>query len=428
MIGAGLSLEQAPPISVPLRFFLAAPVGGLAASAALAWQGPLAFTSRAMPGTLAATHLLTLGFLTMAMAGALLQMLPVVAGAPVAKARLVAWLVQLPLAGGTAALVGGFLTGRPQLFQGAVGLLGLAMTVLLAALFASLVRARSAFATVSGMWLSALSLALTAGLGLVLAAGYGGSPTMMFAMARNHHPLWGLAGWVGLLVIGVAYQVVPMFQLTAPYPRAVTLGLAPALFALLLVATFVPVAAVVRVAGFLAAAGFGFFAALTWWLQARRRRRLADVTLLFWRVALASLGSAALLWAGLPLVPPALLGRAESVFALLAIVGFGTSVVEGMLYKIVPFLSWFHLQSRYLMRVKIPHMKQLQPDAPARRQWMAHVGALVTLLAAALGLDAVFFPAVLLFAASQALLGWNLVGCVRRYAAVCRAGEAAPAR
>ena len=34
------------------------------------------------------------------------------------------------------------------------------------------------------------------------------------------------------------------------------------------------------------------------------------------------------------------------LLGVLMIVGFAMSVINGMLYKIVPFLVWFHLQSR----------------------------------------------------------------------------------
>ena len=77
---AGLSLEQAPPFSVPLRFFLTAPWFLVVAALLILWQGPAIFASRWHPATLALTHLLTLGFMAQVMLGALLQMLPVVVG------------------------------------------------------------------------------------------------------------------------------------------------------------------------------------------------------------------------------------------------------------------------------------------------------------------------------------------------------------
>ena len=80
-----LSLEQAPPISIPMRFFLTAPIFGIAGALLLVWYGPELFITRWSPLTLALTHLITLGFLGQIMCGALLQMLPVLAGVAVPR-------------------------------------------------------------------------------------------------------------------------------------------------------------------------------------------------------------------------------------------------------------------------------------------------------------------------------------------------------
>ena len=72
---ASLSFEQAPPISVPFRFFLTAPLFGVAAGLLLIWFGADALASRWNAPTLALTHLLTVGFMLEAMCGALLQIL-----------------------------------------------------------------------------------------------------------------------------------------------------------------------------------------------------------------------------------------------------------------------------------------------------------------------------------------------------------------
>ncbi|OYV75737.1 MAG: hypothetical protein B7Z66_11620 [Chromatiales bacterium 21-64-14] len=86
---AGLSLDDAPSLSVPLRFLLSAPPFGVAAALLLIWFGPQALASRWSPATLAAAHLMTLGYLTMVMAGAVLQLLPVLAGTRIPYARTV---------------------------------------------------------------------------------------------------------------------------------------------------------------------------------------------------------------------------------------------------------------------------------------------------------------------------------------------------
>jgi hypothetical protein len=231
---AGLALERAPPIAVPLRFFLTAPVFLVAAGAVLIWSGPEALTSRASPAALAAAHFVTLGFMTMVMAGAMLQMLPVLAGAAVPRVGGVAALVHAGLTLGTAALGAGFLLGRPLLLKVAAWLLGATILVLVLAAAAALTRAAVRNATTRGMSLGVAGLVVTVALGLVLAATYAWGVPLANLAVRALHPAWGILGWAGLLVAAVAFQVVPMFQMTPRYPDAMTSWFTAAAFAVLI--------------------------------------------------------------------------------------------------------------------------------------------------------------------------------------------------
>ena len=101
------------------------------------------------------------------------------------------------------------------------------------------------------------------------------------------------------------------------------------------------------------------------------------------------------------------------------IFGAAIPLLNGMLYKIVPFLSWFHLQNRQLatmcMTVQIPNMKQLLPDIWAKRQFWVYLLALVCTLVAVFTPVWMTRPAAVLLALSFALLGHNLLLVVLRY-------------
>src|SRR3989338_6834100 len=88
-----LSFEQAPPISVPYRFFLTAPLFGAVAGMVLAVLGPDTFHSGWSPGALEMTHLIVVDFMLQAMCGSLLQFVAVVAGANIWRPRLFAAFV-----------------------------------------------------------------------------------------------------------------------------------------------------------------------------------------------------------------------------------------------------------------------------------------------------------------------------------------------
>ena len=97
------------------------------------------------------------------------------------------------------------------------------------------------------------------------------------------------------------------------------------------------------------------------------------------------------------------------------VAGFAVGVINGMLYKIVPFLTWFHLQAQLLGRARIPNMKHLLPDAAIRRQSWAYLAALLLLLAAAVNPTVFTYPAALALGVTGAWLGVNLAGVGQTY-------------
>lgn len=419
---SGLSFDQAPPISGPLRFFLSAPLFGLLAAATLLWQGPGALTTRWMPATLALTHLMTLGFMAMTMMGAMLQMLPVMAGSPVPWARFTAASSHALLTLGTLALWAGLACGSSLFTRLALPPLGLAFFGFLLAAGYSLRKAPAVTATVAAMRLAATALAVTIILGLILGSALGWGLALPLMQITSLHLSWGLLGWTGLLVIGVAYQVVPMFQMTPAYPQEISRRLGKSLFVLLTLWSAVELASQGRgnwpgtVLGALIAAGFTLFAAATLVLQSKRKRRMPDATLQFWRIAMASLIACAALWAVAQISP----GIATNpVYGLLLgtlmVAGFAVSAINGMLYKIVPFLVWFHLQSQAVGRAVVPNVKEILPDRIAKRQLWVHMAALPLLLASALRPGLFAYPAGLAFWISFGWLWFNLLHAVRVY-------------
>ena len=422
-----LSLEQTPPLWVPLRYFLTAPLFGVAAALVLLLAGPDVIAGRWNPATLALTHLFTLGFMAMVMMGAAQQLLPVLAGSPVARPVAVSRTVHILLTAGTVALVVGLWTGQTGWLHAALLLLALLVAAFAGAAGLALARAPTRHNTVGGMTLSVVSLAVTGLLGLYLVAGHAFDAVPLARNLTDIHLAWGLVGWVALLVMGVAYQVVPMFQITPDYPAWLARWLAPGVFTGLVVWSLgaflgrqgqgigpwlaLPGAAV-------AAAGLLAFAGTTLWLQHRRRRRLPDVTLDFWRLGMVNLAAAVPLWVVMAADP----GLAYSLavpLGTLMVVGFALSVINGMLYKIVPFLVWLHLNNRLqtvgAFQGRVPNMKQVIPAKRGRVQFWLHLAALPVLLLAAVVPGWWLYPGAVLLLASNTLLGANMLSGLRVY-------------
>lgn len=415
----GLSFESTPPFGAPLRFFLTAPLFAVAAGLLAVVQGEAVFASRWTPAALAATHLLTVGFMLQIMIGALIQILPVVAGASIGRPLAVARIVHAALTAGTALLAGGFLAGSPWMLQtGAAALLCGGGVFLMAAL-PPLLRAPSTSPTIRGLKCALLALFIALGLGGLLAFALArGWPLPFFALA-DLHAAWGLGGWAGILLAAVAFVVVPMFQLTPGYPARTSwhwpLWIAGALLGWS-AGVVLGLAGVVQAGQMILALAGIAFAMLTLRLQGQRRRAKSDVTFRYWQLGLATTIFALIFLSTAAVRPQAADAHAWApAFGVLLIAGGFVSFIVGMLYKIVPFLAWLHLQDCGRQRVAAPPMNRLLPDRDAERQWLAHVAALL------LGLLAVAFPetfsrlAGLAFALASAWLGWNLAAAARRY-------------
>jgi len=420
-----LSFEQAPPISVPYRFFLTAPLFGAAAGLVLAWFGPAAFASRWSPGALAMTHLIVVDFMLQVMCGSLLQFVAVVAGANIWRPHLVASVVHPLITAGAVFLATAFLLEQPPLFLAAALTFAVALGLFLTVMAIALLRTPARGASILVLRLAVFGLLLTVVLGVTLAGTLGSHGSLqsvwsLFTLIKVH-VAWGLGGWALMLVIGVSFLVVPMFQLTPAYPAWLTRLLPAGLFLVLCLWSLqlLPglgevqaLQSAVLTAGMLLA---GLYAAATLWLQSRRRRRQADVTLVFWRGAMLSLLALAVSWLAFEALPQ--LGehaRAPLWLGVLALPGVFLSVIQGMLYKIMPFLNWLHLQRQGGTVATQPNMKQMIPERAMRGQMRLHFAALALLLAAVIW-PALALPAGLAFCASCLWLEWNLVGAARLY-------------
>jgi hypothetical protein len=411
-----LNYGAMPPIWVPLAFLLAAPCFALAAAILLAWHGEAALVSRWTPLTLAMTHLLTLGCLTMTIVGALFQLLPVVAGAAIPLARPVAVLGWTGLTAGTVVLACALGLGLgPAAFHAAAAVLGLAGLLLLAALGVALARRSvpGARPLVRGVRLAVAGLAVTVGLGGTLALYLGGVGAPDALLLTDIHASWGLLGWVVALTAAVSFQVIPMFQGTASYAPSQETGMPALLFALLLGWS----------GAALAGAGYGRLAVeiglgmlLLWYawttlMRFRGRKRKADVGTCYWVQAMACLAAAVLVHF-LPLDSDS---RALMT-GILVIAGFAMSAINGMLYKIVPFLVWYHLQETAgAARARVPGIRSIIDEARALRQWRWHLVAFGLLAAAPLAPSVLARPAGLFQGLAMLFLIRDLGGAALLY-------------
>ncbi len=338
----GLSLDQAPPIGVVFRFFLTLPLFGIALSTLMIFF-PTQVLSVGDPLSLAALHLLFLGVLSMGMIGALFQMHSVLGGKPIPNPLGNSIIIHTLFTVGIVALVSAFITQLAPLFVIASVFLGASLVYFFQLLFPLLLGQKHS--TLGGMRLSLIALVVTVLLGIVMASAYAsGDFSLYHATLRTIHYSFGVMGWMALLIIYVAFQVVEMFYVTASYSawcqhnvgRIVATALV--LKALWLFCAF-PFPWIFDLMMGLLLVGF---IATTLKRLSNRKRRVGDVSIWFWHLGIGLLSSALGAYALGVLFSSSVL---ESV-SLIAFGLFVLSIMMGMMGKIIPFLVWFHLNAQ----------------------------------------------------------------------------------
>jgi hypothetical protein len=389
----GLSLEQAPPLSIPASFFLSIPIGVLLAAYILITTGIAALSSPWMPQALALAHAGTLGVLMMGMVGALYQMTPVIAGTAVPFTR-IAHFVHAFLLAGLAGFAWRLLGGPNMAMSFAIVCFSTALLAFVLPLGWALTRSATKGETVHGMRLSVATLATITVIGVVMAKGYAGDmfPANRMLWVQIHLTL-ALLGWVGGLIMAVSWQVIPMFYLASTASRTTMRWF----FGLMLTGLILPLLSVFagqETRGFLSAGQLAGLAALPaalviWLLHpalilrniSQRKRKRGDASLLFWKTGL---GIALLM---IPIATAVLLlpdPRWQLLFGWLAIWGWAGTIMHGMLTRIVPFLVWFHRYSAKVGFEPTPSMRSLLSQKRVKAGFILHLSSVV------LGVIAIF--------------------------------------
>lgn len=378
MFGSAVSRWTMLHFVTALAFFILAQVAMVAGVAFPA-------TSLLAPTTLATVHLLTIGWLTVLMLGALHQFIPVITaqGTVAGTSALISLIAILAGLGGMEA---GFLTLNGRLPAAAVVALpvgGILVLVGVAIAAASLSRTLwqtrplpfSARFVAAG--LAFLFVAL--GMGIVLGCAFS-SPELVgwagaFTDGLRLHLLAGLIGWFTLTALGVSYRLLSMFTL-APEERG---AFGTAVFGLsaggLAVTWLLDVGAVIgvpvpNVAITTAAAATGLGLAFYVFDMARlyraRRRQKLELNTGMALPALAAFAVSILFAAYL-----AVQGATETAIGALGylfLFGWLSGLGLSQLYKIVPFLTWLERYGSVLGRQAVPRVQDLV-DERRDRPW-----------------------------------------------------------
>lgn len=396
---SGLDFDNIPSFKVPLRFFLFAPLFALLSAAIIFFAGEALWLSRWSPSTLALTHSIVLGFISMVMCGAVLQLLPVLAGVSFPYSERFGGITAIALALSSAVLVAGFyfsnyvflkwaLFGFMLTFTGFIGII----------LYLVKHRIQGSF-SINTMRLSFVAVLVVVVIATLMLADYlwGGQFNVMKQLTDNHAN-WGLVGWVSLMIIGVSFQVLPMFHVAPAFPVWSSRFLPAILFSLLtlqLLGSVLPhltswgsndiVAVFEQISVVLLKLSLLSYAFIAFWSLHKRKRKITDVSVTLWMIALTSLSVCTMV----SLLPTSAAifadwGWSPLTLASVFIFGWIMSVIMAMLIKIVPFLAYLHLQRQCGFNMQaftlLPNMHEILSKQRMQYLLYCHCASLFTLM------------------------------------------------
>jgi len=330
--------------SIVFRFFASAVLLHVLAWLALFFAVPsLSDFAGGLGWTLAALHLVTLGVLLMTTIGASLQLLPVATRQSVPSARWPYELIWILYTLGTLATCSGMALAAPKPLGFGALAAAAALLLYLFLLARNLHGAKGMGLVVLHGWAAGLSLLVLLGSGLALALAYSGHALLERQSAIGLHVTFAGYGFMGLLVMGFSYILVPMFALSDnPEPRWSNLSLGLALAALALAALVLTgMLPMTYFGASIATGGLAFLIHVLLMersLRSGMRQGLGSSFVLV-RIGWACLAASLVLALALELKLS--IRHGAVLFGVLLIGGLLTLLL-GMLSRIVPFLAAMH--------------------------------------------------------------------------------------
>ena len=380
---------NASSVGLPLAFIL---IGLAALCIGAGWliaTPPLLSTYHYNQFAIAATHLFVLGWICSVVMGSMYQLVPVALETKLYSERL-ARVQMLCHVIGFAGMVWMFRAWNMKHVGHFGSVMALGVGLFVYNIVRTLLRVPKWTVVASAITAAVSWFSLTVTMGLCLAAakcssaamedGAASGPFIGIVMAIGNfmmrfdaisamhaHAHLGGVGFFTMLIVGVSYKLIPMFTLSEiqNHRRAalsialLNLGLAGAFVTILLRSPWKLAFTIVIIAA-LVLYGIEVLAILR-----ARKRRVLDWGIKTFLTAIGfllplSVLALVLSWPALPL--NAFTGQFENLYGFLALAGFISFALIGMLYKIIPFLVWFGTYSKKIGVSKVPTLAELYSE------------------------------------------------------------------
>jgi hypothetical protein len=338
-----------PASAVPLAYYAFAYAGFTAAAAALAIDPAIPGASFYQPRVVALVHLLTLAWLTGSILGSLYIVAPLALGVPM-RAGKADWIAFGAFATGVIGMVAHFWINTYDGMAWSAALVLGAIATVGARLLRGLRTARLPGGVRLHVVCAFINIFAAAALGMLIgfdrSRGFLGVSPLAALFAHAHI---AAVGWVSMLVVGLAYRLIPMIL-----PAAMPSGRSIALSAILLQGGIVVLATQLigeaRVSwpgALLIAAGFGSFAVHVRRMLSHRVPRPPALPARDWSTWQVHMAFACLLLAivtGVVLsvgAPDPYRLSLMWIYGAAGLIGFLAQMVAGMQGRLVPLYAWY---------------------------------------------------------------------------------------
>lgn len=375
-----------------MSYFAAALTALVAAESLMAIGYGFPQSSLRAPDTLALVHLVTIGWLSLAMCGALFQFVPVLTSRPLYSDRLPLPALICLLTGLAALLLGflrlgGHVSAELPFLATAACLLGAGFGLTLLNLGLTLWKARPLSLPGRFVAVGLASLTATAALGIIFGLVLGGAAANdhWIAIARAGlpiHVIAGFGGWLTLTAAGVSYRLLAMFMLAPELDRAggrAALWLGSIAISVTVAGGVTAISVDGSLGIVLTAAALPALAALALYgrdivhLYRTRKRRALELNTRMAGFAFAGLVAAVML-----IVALAIFGRlSDHIDAVVFLVAFGwlSGLVLAKLCKVVAFLTWLECYGPVLGKTPTPRVQDLVAEHRASKWFWLYFGA-----------------------------------------------------
>lgn len=370
---AGITSKMSPSYSMVRKYFMASILAFVVLTFMMFLNAGAVKGFHFSPKLLGLTHIATLGWISMIIFGAMFQLVPVVMQVKLFSEKLAEiqfWLYSTGVIG----MVYSFFQFETYSLAIFASLVSLAILIFIFNIFASITKVKQWEITGTYIVTALIYLFFTIIAGFMLAFNlYDPYFKINHLEYLKLHAHLAFIGWVSMMIMGVSYKLIPMFSLSHGFslkPAKWTFVFINAGLLILTVEYHFPERTIMLPVGtVLIAAGNLIFLYQVYLIMKNRVRKILDIGLTYSMVALGMMFLATAL--GVFLVFEKFIDfnvatKLVLIYSYLILFGYFSQIIVGQMYKIVPFLVWFHKFSAKVGLEPVPMLKDMYSEKTAR--------------------------------------------------------------